>query len=148
MVNNTSIPNQLFNQNGDFLLMLTVKFVNGKGASWVVRAQDDKNYYLFELATSQSNSREKAWNLYICRDGNCELKYSQPCMADIEKPESHIRISLEAKGNSFALKIPSEGYRGMGPTFTDDTFRYGGIGLRAIKGLEMFVTEFFIKPNG
>ena len=148
LVNNTTIPNQPFNQYGDFLLLLNVKFVNGKGASWVVRAQDDENFYLFELATSQSKSREKAWNFYICRDGNCELKDSQPCMAEIEKPESYIRISLEAKGNSFALKIPSQGDKGIGPTFTDDTFRYGGIGLRAINGLEMFVTEFFIKPFG
>ena len=124
-----------------------MKFANGKGASWVVRAQDDKNFYLFELTTSQSKNQEKAWNFYICRDGNCALKDSQPCLAEIEKPESYIRISLEAKGNSFALKIPSQGDKGMGPTFTDDTYRYGGIGLRAINGLEMFVTEFFIKPN-
>src|SRR5262249_55714216 len=47
LVNNTSIPNQPFNQYGDFTLVLTVKFVNGKGASWIVRAQDEKNYYLF-----------------------------------------------------------------------------------------------------
>jgi len=147
LVNNTTIPNQPFNQYGDFLLLLNVKFANGKGASWVVRAQDDENYYLFELTTSQSKNQEKAWNFYICRDGNCALKDSQPCLAEIEKPESYIRISLEAKGNSFALKIPSQGDKGMGPTFTDDTYRYGGIGLRAINGLEMFVTEFFIKPN-
>jgi len=147
LINNTTIPNQPFNHYGDFLLLLNVKFVNGKGAAWVVRAQDDKSYYLFELATSQSKSREKAWNFYICRDGNCMLKDSQPCLAEIEKPESHIRISLEARGNSFTLKIPSQGDRGAGPTFTDDTFRYGGIGLRTINSLEMFVTEFFIKPT-
>jgi hypothetical protein len=147
LVNNTTIPNQPFNQYGDFLLLLNVKFANGKGASWVVRAQDDENFYLFELATSKGKNQEKAWNFYICRDGNCALKDSQPCLADIEKPESYIRISLEAKGNSFALKIPSQGDKGTGPTFTDDTFRYGGIGIRAINGLEMFVTEFFIKPN-
>jgi len=147
LVNNTTIPNQPFNQYGDFLLLLNMKFANGKGASWVVRAQDAENFYLFELTTSQSKNREKAWNFYICRDGNCALKDSQPCLAEIEKPESYIRISLEAKGNSFALKIPSQGDKGTGPTFTDDTFRYGGIGLRAINGLEMFVTEFFINPN-
>ncbi len=146
LVNNTTIPNQPFNHYGDFLLLLNVKFENGKGASWVARAQDDRNYYLFELATSQSRSREKAWNFYICRDGICALQDSQPCMAEIENTDSFTRISLEARGNSFALKIPSQGEKGIGPTFTDGAFRYGGIGLRAINGLEMLITEFFIKP--
>src|SRR5262249_16390206 len=98
-VNNTSIPNQPFNQYADFTLYLTVKFVNGKGASWVVRAQDEKNYYLIELATSQDKNQGRAWNFYVCRNGNCMPKDSQPCLADIEKPESNIRISLKAEGN-------------------------------------------------
>jgi hypothetical protein len=148
-VDNTSIPNQSFNQYGDFTLLMTVKFVNGKGASWIVRAQDEKNYYLFELATSQGNSQGKAWNFYVCRDGNCALKDSQPCLADIEKPGSNIRISLKTEGKNFILGIPSEGDRpsGRGPTFTDSTFPHGGIGLRTINGLQMFISEFYIQPH-
>jgi hypothetical protein len=146
-VNKTSIPNVPFNQYGDFLLVLNVKLVNGKGASWVVRARDERNYYLIELATSKSRGREKAWNFYVCRDGKTELKDSQPVLADIEKPDAFFRIALEARGRNFTLKIMNLGDKGLGPTFSDDRFPYGGIGFQAIDGLEMFVTEIFIQPR-
>jgi hypothetical protein len=148
LVKNTSIPNLPFNHYGDFLLLLNVKFINGKGASWIVRAQDEKNYYLFELATSQANKQGKAWKFYRCREGKApELIDTDPVLADIDKSDTPFRISLEARGNQYTLKILNLGDRGLGPTFTDDAFRYGGIGLRAINGLEMFITEFQILPR-
>src|SRR5262249_40395235 len=39
-----------FNTYRDFKLEFDVVFSNGKGVSWVARAKDPNNYYLFEIA--------------------------------------------------------------------------------------------------
>ena len=145
----TSRPNRAFNIYSDFTLILNVSFKNGRGAAWIVRALDKRNYYLFELATSQSQRSEPSLNFYVCQDGECELKRSDQIVINIEKPDDSFRIHLHAKGNTFSHEIevlsdPKEKPRPLGSVFTNNTFPRGGIGLRAINGLEMFVDGFVI----
>ncbi len=144
LVNNTSKSNRSFNVYGDFTLVFNVKFINGKGAAWAARAKDERNYYLFEL-----DKREKRLNFYLCRDGKCEPKRSDVVLTDIDQEGAFFRIYLEAKGNRFRHQIvsPRGTKENLGGEFVDDTFRYGGVGLRAISGIEMFVNEFFVKPD-
>jgi len=143
LANNTSRANRTFNIYDDFTFIFNVRFDNGKGAAWVARAQDERNYYLFEL-----NKQEKALNFYICRDGECEKKRPDPVLANIDEEGAFFRIRLEARGNSFSHIIYTrEGEQNLGGVIVDDAFRYGGVGLRAINGSEMFVNEFFVRPR-
>jgi len=140
-----------FNVYRDFTLDLDLRFSNGKGAAWIIRAKDLKNYYLFELATSKSGSQRKVFNFYICRDSKLELVDSRPVVENIEKPNDSFHITIEARGNQFrhTIKLRSAPKPDAEPlgTFTDDTFSYGGIGFRAISGVEMLVQSLVIIPE-
>jgi len=140
-----------FNVYRDFTLDLDVRFSNAKGAAWIIRAKDLKNYYLFELATSKSESGRKVFNFYICRDGKLELKDSRRVVEEIEKPNDSLHITVEARGDQFSHKImvgsvPKPEPQPLG-TFTDDTFSYGGIGFQAINGIEMLIQNLVIIPE-
>jgi len=143
---NTSKPNRRFNFYSDFILTMSLKPINGKGVSWVVRAKDGHNYYLFELTTPLSSSGAKGINFYVFREGEIVRKESHPLLANIENLEIPIRLQMEAKGDRLSFRILGQGDRGNGPTIVDDTFRRGGIGLRAVNGIEMFVSEVLIQP--
>jgi hypothetical protein len=140
-----------FNVYRDFTLDLDLRFTNGKGAAWIIRARDLKNYYLFELTTSRSNQRQKLLNFYICRDGKLELKDSRKVVEEVEKPNDTFHLTIEARGNQFSHKIrigsaPRSEPEPLG-AFTDDTFSYGGIGFQAINGIEMLMQSLVIIPE-
>lgn len=143
---NTSKPNRRFNIYSDFTLTMSLTPSNGKGVSWVVRAKDERNYYLFELTTPLSSIQAKAINFYVVREGKIVRKESHPLLAKIENPGVPIRFQMEAKGDRLSFRILGQGDRGNGPTIGDATFRRGGIGIRTVNGLEMFVSEVFIQP--
>ncbi len=149
---NTSKPNRPFNYYYDFNLLLNVSFTNGKGAAWVVRAKDERNYYLFELTNACGIPGEKCLNFYVCRDGELKLVRSDKVFVPIDRPGDSFRIFLEARGKTFAHKIevnsdPAAGRQRLGGIFTDETFAYGGIGFRACNGLETFVGQILVSPS-
>jgi len=140
-----------FNIYRDFGLDLDLRFKNGKGAAWIIRAQDLKNYYLFELATSKSEGGRKVLNFYICREGKLELKDSRRVVEDIEKPNDSFHITVEVRGNQFSHKIMVSSTPKPEPqplaTFTDDTFSIGGIGFQGVNGIEMLIQNLIIVPE-
>jgi hypothetical protein len=144
LVKNTSKRNRSFNVYDDFTLVLNVQFINGRGAAWVARAKDENNYYLFEL-----DAREKRLNFYLCIEGKCESRRSDIVLTEIGEEGAFFRVYLEARGNRFRHQIvsPKGMKENLGGEFVDDSFRYGGVGLRGIDGIEMFVNEFFVKPD-
>jgi hypothetical protein len=149
LVNNTSKLNRRFNIYRDFTLVLNLIMTDGKGAAWVVRAQDDRNYYLFELTTSKSQRGEKYLSFYVCREGRCELRDGYPVVADIEKPGEPLTITLEATGDRFRHFIETGALRKtpLVKDFRDGTFSLGGVGLRSINGLKMFVNQYLVIPQ-
>ena len=48
----------------------------------------------------------------------------------------------------FSHKINTpKGEQRLGGEFKDDEYRYGGVGLRAINGLEMLEQGFYVRPD-
>lgn len=149
-LNNTDKPNRPFNFYFDFSLLLNVTLTNGKGASWVVRAQDRQNYYLFELTTAQGWSGEKELIYYVYKNGKPRLKHRETVVADIGKINASFRIWVEVVGNTVKHLIEDDdGKRWpLGSPFeTDGMFTYGGIGLGSLNGLEMYVDQFVVTPK-
>jgi PEGA domain len=138
------------NNYRDFDLDFDVRFTNGRGVSWVVRAKDKDNYYLFELTTAQSGAK-RLFNFYLCRNGQCNLKDSQKVVEVLEKPNDSYHIKLEARGPRFVHKIRvlstprSDDPQPLG-TFQDDTFSHGGIGFRTVNGAEILLQNLVIIP--
>ena len=87
-------------------------------------------------------------HFYHCQQGTCGKQDSQPVIVDLSNTALNYTIVLTATGNKFWHTISTpEGERRLGGVFTHDALRYGGVGLRAINGLEMLEQEFFVQPG-
>lgn len=140
-----------FNVYRDFTWDFDVSFRNGKGAAWIIRAKDARNYYLVELTTTKSRQQRRLLNFYLCRDGRLELKDSRDVVENLEKPGDSFHLTVKVTGNQFIHTItvassPGNEAQPLG-TFTDNTFSYGGIGFQAINGADLIVRSFVIIPT-
>jgi hypothetical protein len=135
-----------FNVYFDFKLVLDLRFLNGKGAAWIIRAKDPQNYYLLELAAAQSENQRKQIYFSICRDGRCEVNKSFPLPAEIDQPRAALHLVVTAQGSKFQVTLDAGNGSNVIGNFADATFAYGGIGLRAVNGLEMLVQNLVIIP--
>lgn len=135
-------PNRNYNLYANFTLVMSVRCQGTQGAAWVVRALDEQNYYLFELDRIQS-----VLKLYRYQNGQAKPIGQQNIPAKLTGQDETYRIILVAEGSKFRHTIytPTQGAVTVG-TFTDESLKRGGIGLRASAGIEMFVQEFTIKP--
>lgn len=141
-----------FNYYSDLTLVFKVSFSNQKGAAWVVRARDEKNYYRFDLTTSRSSRGEKRFIFSVCKEGKCVEKWSDPVIAKIENPGEALTIKLVVSGNELhhfidVFSDPTEKMRPLGRIITDETFKVGGVGLTGSGGVEMQITKFLVIPR-
>jgi hypothetical protein len=140
-----------FNQYRDFDLEFDLRFINGRGAAWIVRAKDTQNYYLFELTTINSSIGKRRFNFYLCRDGQCALKDSHTVVEILETPDDSYHLRLEARGPRMVHKISLlkkprlDDPQPLG-SFEDNTFSVGGVGFRGINGAEALLQNLVILP--
>jgi hypothetical protein len=141
---NTTLPNRRFNIYRDFDLLMNLRLTKGKGVAWIVRAEDEKNYYLFEL-----DRERKQLLFYISQNGTRRLIRQDNAVVNLDDTKGFYRITLEVRGNQFSHQIETpDGAKPLGGTFEDGTFRLGGVGLRAFSGAEVFINQFSIlKPK-
>ena len=144
----TEINND-YNYYQNVRLEFDVVFNNGKGVSWVVRAKDPNNYYLFELTGPTSGTT--ALNFYICQDGKLYLKDSQRVVENLSVKDDTFHIIFSAQGNRFETRMnitsaPLEKPRWIG-VFQDNTFSLGGIGFRGKDQSEALLQAFFVNPQ-
>ena len=142
-----------FNHYRDFTMRLGLSFANGKGAAWIVRARDAKNYYLFELTTSKGASGRKTFNFYICRDGVLKLVDGIKVVDDIDNPNAYLHVIAIARGNQFRYEIEvstdAKPQRRPLAIFTDkdNTFPIGGVGLLGRGGMETVLHQLHVFPE-
>lgn len=140
--------NREFNTYRDFRTEFDVVFSNNKGASWVVRARDPNNYYLFEISRPAGGS--PVINFYICRNGKLEWKDSRPIVEKIDKPGDSFHIIFEARGNTFDTKLSIASAPSTQPyrlaIFQDDELSWGGVGFRGKDLSEFLLQTFFVIP--
>ncbi len=136
-----------FNTYRDFKLAFDVVFKNGKSVSWVARAKDPSNYYLFEIANPLSSP---TFNFYICQDGKLELKGSQPIVENMSKSGDSFFIEFQAQGNRFDTRMTIASAASAQPhligIFQDNSFSYGGIGFRGKDTSESLLQSFIVTP--
>lgn len=130
----------------DFTMSFNFSFRNGKGAAWVVRARDEKNYYLFQL-TGPNGSSPKRFYSFICQDGEIKPLANPVIIAEpMTNPTESFTIVVEAKGSTITHKIELKSApKTDGPqplsTITDYRISIGAIGF-ATKDEEQFLVEF------
>jgi hypothetical protein len=140
--------NRDFNTYRDFKIEFDVVFTNGNGASWVARAKDRNNYYIFEISGPRSG--KPVFNFYVCQDGKLELKDSRPIVEKIDKPGESFHIIFEARGGRFDTRMIIASAPATKPHLIgisqDDSFSYGGVGFRGKDQSESLLQTFFVIP--
>jgi len=137
-----------FNYYQDVKLEFDVVFNNGRGVSWVARAKDLNNYYLFELTGPAKG--ETALNFYICQDGKLYQKDRRRVVEKMDVKDDTFHIIFEARGNRFETTMnirsaPSAQPHRIG-IFQDNTFSLGGVGFRGKDQSETLLQSLFIFP--
>ncbi|HJQ71135.1 MAG TPA: carboxypeptidase-like regulatory domain-containing protein [Blastocatellia bacterium] len=130
----------------DFRMEFDTKFLNGKGAVWIVRARDRQNYYLFQLMGPKSAARN-TFHSYICQNGQIRLLRPPEFLAlDLSRPDDSFHIIVEAKGDQIKHSIevssaPAAGGPRPLSVITDATITQGTVGF-ATKDSEEYVVFY------
>jgi len=134
----------------DFKMVFDISFTNQKGAVWIVRARDKKNYYLFQLSGPKA-AHPKIFRSYVYQNGQLNLLKSDPVVEDLSRPNDSYHITIEAKGSTIKHFIQLKSNPAAGSellsTLTDSAFPYGGIGFGAIDDEEFDVYFLNITPD-
>jgi hypothetical protein len=137
--------------NGEVIFGLLLS--DPRGAAWVVRAQDEKNYYLFYLNGPQGQFPNKL-QTYIIRDGIFDLNAPAisplPIIPSLEVGEAYrIRISFSGKTIEHSITPSKTGEERSLGLFTDPegVFPCGNIGFTAPTGEVFKIHGFVIKPK-
>jgi hypothetical protein len=142
-----------FNRYQDFTAVFGIRFVNGKGGAWIVRAQNDKTYYMFKVTPPDDPNSGAMLTLSLYEDGKDQEIGRVPFSPVIDEPGDTFTITLTAKENRFehaikrlredeahpleTLVIPPDHYH----------YREGGVGFRGIDGGEFLLQRFEIHPS-
>jgi hypothetical protein len=135
----------------NFKMVFDISFLNEKGAVWIVRARDKRNYYLFQLC-GPKGANPKVFQSYAYQNGQPKLLSSDRVAEDLSRPNDSYTITVEAKGatikHSIQLKSNPAAGSQVFATLTDSTFSYGAIGFGGINGEEFIVYSVTVLPYG
>jgi hypothetical protein len=129
----------------DFRMEFDLVFGNGKGAVWVLRAQDENSYYLFQL-TGPAASIPNFFRSFIYQNGQVKPLKSFRVPENLGVAGDRFHIIIEAKGPEIKhfIQLKSSPKATQPEPFsvtTDTTFSNGRIGFGAIEG-EEFIVQF------
>lgn len=140
----------------DFQVNFSIWLGDGKGASWVVRADNEgKNYYLFHLAgPASTGATRNRFYTYLVRDGAAPVEVSTPIplLVDLNQKASYT-ISVLVQGFTIKHTITSNdtGETNDLGIWTDTTaakerYLYGTFGFRVLFGETFVVDDFSLEP--
>jgi hypothetical protein len=135
----------------DFKMTFDISFINSKGAVWVVRARDKKNFYLFQLS-GPKGANPKLFRSYLYQNGQLKLLKSDAVVEDLSRPNDSITITIDAKGPTIKhfIKLKSAPAAGaeLLSTLTDSSLSYGTVGFGSLDNEEFVLFFVNIAPDG
>jgi hypothetical protein len=121
-----------------------VQFVRGDTASWLVRASDDRNYYLFQL-TGPGGNPPNSMAGYAVANGKRVKTILQPIGVGLNlgKQNAQFRIRPQARGTKIthiisSAESPEEPEQGPYEVY-DNTFSGGTFGFKAESNVEFSI---------
>jgi hypothetical protein len=133
----------------DFKASFDIQFVNRKGAVWILRAQDDRNYYLFQLLGPDGNP-SNAIRTSRFKKGELELVNTIRVNQDLSRAGDWLTITIEAKGSHITHMMqvssqPRESAQRLA-SLEDSNFPYGTIGFGTKDGEEFYLGPTTVIP--
>ena len=137
----------------DFTALFTVWLSDEKGATWIVRAKDNRNYYLFHLTGLKAGElTPRKLYTYRVKDGQIsEAQPPTPLTLDFKEKDAYeIKIEVHGYEITHVLTAQSNGEESKA-SFTDtlsdrDQFLYGTFGFLSFKGETFLVDDFTLEP--
>ena len=128
----------------DFEADFNIQFVRKDTASWILRVENERDYYLFQL-TGPNGSPPNSISGYLFRDGRKVKTLLQPrgVGLNLGTRNAQFRIRIRAQGNKITHLIanataPEE--QEQGPyEIIDDTYHGGTFGFKAADNVEFYV---------
>jgi hypothetical protein len=134
----------------DFRLIFRIKLINGKGAVWIIRSQDDKNFYMFQLLGPAGNP-PNTLRTFLSKNGRVEDKSTNSIVPDLSNPDDWIRVRVDAKGNKISHWIEVTSQPSAKPRLIaeleDSSFLCGRIGLGSKDGEEFYTGPVIVAPE-
>lgn len=133
----------------DFRMEFDVSFANGKGAVWVLRAQD-RSSYLFQL-TGPNGSTPNVFRTFLYQDGQSKLLKVFRVPENLGIPGDKFHIIVEARGSEIKHSIQLKSNPKATPPqpfslMTDTTLSNGRIGFASIEDEEFIVSFVSVIP--
>jgi hypothetical protein len=129
----------------DFRMEFDLIFGNGKGAVWILRAQDENSYYLFQLMGPNA-STPNVFRSFIYQNGQARPLKLFRVPENLGQPGDRFHIIIEARGPEIKhfIQVKSNPKATQPQPFsvtTDSTFSNGRIGFGTLEG-EEFIVQF------
>jgi hypothetical protein len=128
---------------------------DGKGATWVMRAdKEGRNYYLFHLAGPKSTEyTPKKFYTFLVKDGGAPVEVSTPVpvLINMDKP-GPFTVTIKARKSTIQQSISDQDANDSAlgiwtdTTTTKDKFLYGSFGFRALTGEVFIVDDLNLEP--
>jgi hypothetical protein len=134
---------------GDFKASFDLQLLNSKGAVWIVRAKDERNYYHFQLL-GPKGSPPNVIVSSLCKDGKLTPLMTLSVNQDLSLADDWYQIIVEARGGTILHQIQVSSRPGREPQklayLEDHTFSYGSLGFGTKDGEEFRAARVTIVP--
>ncbi|MDX2029970.1 MAG: toll/interleukin-1 receptor domain-containing protein [Blastocatellia bacterium] len=127
---------------------------DSKEFAWVIRAQNQNNYYLFRLEAINNKGNIQTFLHFSIHSDTSSTNITRPLPDKIDLNNDSVTIITKARKNTFTVTIqvnnsPQKKGFETNETFTDiyDHFQHGAIGLAPIKERKFFIRTFIINPQ-
>ena len=130
-----------------------LEFKTGRAASWIVRAQDQQNYYMFRITPARRGEGDKVFHRFDildCQEGQTELIDSKEIPDDLGNPGEQFYVTIRASG----FQIEHSLQAGSAPkpitlaNVEDVTHPGGSFGFGTVEDEEFYVYDVQIAPLG
>jgi hypothetical protein len=135
----------------DLDMLFGLRLVDARGAAWVLRAKDAKNYYLFVLGGPKGRYPNQL-RTYVVRDGAVDTESPDsvlPIVAPLEADETY-RVRIQVRGNVIQqwLTPSSTGEEISVGLFADvkRAFSLGRVGFAAPFGESFQINGLSVRP--
>lgn len=144
------LKNERFNYYKDFELKTNVRSLDNKSVGFVLRAKDDKNYYLIQI-TGSAAAEPYYLTGYIVKNGKIAetlVPANIKAYAQTINDQKYFNLAISAKGNIFKVTLEDiETGRSYVIGIIEDqnnTFPIGAIGIGTKDSSRFDVNQFYI----
>ncbi len=140
-----------FRHYKDFEMKSSVRMLDGTSVGFIVRAKDEKNYYLIQLTGGDSKQEQYSVSAFIVKDGkpgdrvlSATLKH---VVGDAIRDQKYFEVSIKAQGNTFhifAQNAKGQNYPLGDAVFPDNNFPIGAVGLGVIEKSSFEIGSFTV----